>query len=391
MVLAALHLCLAITLGAPRSTPQPPSTTSAARASTTLVVIAPSTSVGAEVDAMEPARVIEAIAAHLGGSDLELRAVPGPPAHASFSAQLAVARELADSLQPRAIVWLDLRAPSHAVIYLLHPADGRLFARRVQIDPDAREASIEAVALIVSASGQALTSGREVLMQEVDPIEQAAAESETPPAEEPVAPPTSTPTPTRPPPAPAPAESPSRPRPSLTPTLSLAYLGESLSSTAPWQSGAQAALHLAIGPRLRLALAYGFLAPATFDEPQPLSIAEHDVSLFVGVGGAPRWWIDLAAYVGGGLGLARWRADAAGRSGVRALAKIVALGLARVRFTRALGLSLELGVGVVVVPNRFDFVLCPPGQETCAIADATIAVSPWLIRPRAFAGLAYTF
>ncbi len=414
--LSQLALALALELGLAASLssghePGEPGDPATQRDSLLLLTPAPGPETSPETAAIIE-RAAAAIRAHLGGSGLTLEPRPGPPGSAGFAAQLSAAREHGAGepqravTRPRAVFWIDLRTPKVALIYLLDPRAGRIFERSVDLDPASSEASIEALALIVSASGQALTSGEELMMREVDAATVAAAEAEVS-APEPSAPseaetvePASPVNEAAPPgsnapaPAPAPAQATPPPRrPQLTRTFAVAYLGESFSSTSPWQSGLLASFELGVGPRASLGAQYGFLAPTRLDAsaPQPLSVTQHDLSLTTGIGDRVIPRLTLAGRLGATIGFARWRAEGSDLGGTRVMAKAALEVLARIYPRPELGVALDLGVAAVAVLNNFDYVLCPPTQATCTLDQAVVAESPWPVRPRAWLGVSYRF
>lgn len=322
------------------------------------------------LEALETAR------ARLEGEGVALTvATLRPDETAAGRARALVAGGLA-----RGVFWFHDATPGEIRVFLLD-ADGSAWVRRVPVEPETAEASREAVWLIVEATGRALATGQAVAME---PAEPGLAESQ-PTTPEAAA--TREPEVTRE--APSVMEPPERDRhrvrrPGLG--LGLAYLGDGLAKTVPWQSGVgiDGAIDLRAG--WRFVLGYGLMLPWRRGDP-PVTW-RHRVELRMGPRTASAR-MELYALVGGALEAVQWRASTGAEGGVRMLGLVTLDGGFGVRLVRNLWLVLEPGASVLV--NRFDFVECAAGATRCDGMLERVVLAPWRVRPRARAGVAVRF
>ncbi len=319
------------------------------------------------LDALATARV------RLAGQGVVLEAVtPRPDETAAGRARALVAGGLA-----RGVFWLDERTPGEIRVFLLD-ARGFAWVRRVPVEPEAIEASREAVWLIVEASGRALAVGEAVAMEQAPP--EAIAEPDEPGEPAVVEPPVASSLAPVPTPTPAAAR---RPRP----WLGLAYLGDGLARAVPWQSGAALDGALDLGARWRLSLGYGALVP--WQRGDPVVTWRHRGELRAGLRGMVGARLQPHGLLGGAVEAVRWRTAEGARGGLRVVGVATLDAGLGVRLVADLWLVLEAGAGVVV--NRFDFVRCAAGATRCDGMLRQVALAPWRVRPRARAGVAVRF
>lgn len=319
---------------------------------------------------------LEAARARLEGHGVTLTvAAARPDETAAGRARALVAGGLA-----RGVFWFDESTPGELRVFML-AGDGSAWVRRVPVDPQAAEATREAVWLIVEATGLALVAGEEVAMEQADDV-LAEAQAPSPTPAEPTSP---APRAREPIVAPAPSEAPPRSRPTVR--LGLAYVGDGLAAAVPWQSGAGLDAGIDLGTSWRLALGYGVLVPWRGGDP-PVTW-RHRVELRAGLRKAMGARVELYALVGGALEAVRWRASTGDGGGVRMLGLGTLDGGLGVRLAGELWLVLEPGLGVL--GNRFDFVECAAGATRCDGMLGRVVLAPWRVRPRARMGLAVRF
>lgn len=320
---------------------------------------------------------LEAARARLQGQGVELTVAPARPDEtAAGRARALVAGGLA-----RGVFWFDERTPGELRVFML-AADGSAWLRRVPVDPEAAEATREAVWLIVESSSLALAAGEEVAMEQA---EDALVEAQTQPVE-----PEDTATTSEPERAsdpvvtPEPVVEPER-RPRFG--LGLAYLGDGLATAVPWQSGVGLEAAIDLGARWRVALGYGLFLPWRGGDP-PVTW-RHRAELRGGLRGMVGARVELHGLVGGALEAVRWRASNGDGGGVRMLGVATVDGGLAVRLVGGLWLVAEAGAGVL--GNRFDFVECAAGATRCDGMLQRVVLAPWRVRPRARVGLAVRF
>lgn len=317
---------------------------------------------------------LEAARARLEGRGVALTVATARPDETAAGR----ARALVGGGLARGVFWFDESTPGELRVFML-AGDGSAWVRRVPVEPEAAEATREAVWLIVESTGLALAAGQELAMEQADDVlsrAEAATATDASPPSEPSAPATTV--------EPAPASEPRR-RPTFG--LGLAYLGDGLAAEVPWQSGAGIDASLDLAERWRIALGYGLLLPWRGGDP-PVTW-RHRVELRAGPRVRASQRLEVYGLVGGALELLRWRASTGDGGGVRALGVVtldVGLG---VRLAARLWLVLEPGLGML--GNRFQFVECAAGATRCDGMLERVVLAPWRVRPRARVGLAARF
>lgn len=356
--------------GEPAFAPTEPLATAPASEPTPIYVVRAAGTDPRLLEALEAARV------RLEGRGVALTvATARPDETAAGRARALVAGGLA-----RGVFWFDESAPGELRVFML-AGDGSAWVRRVPVDPETAEATREAVWLIVEATGLALATGEEVAMEQADDVlAQADAEAKTDADTDATSEPPS-------------ASEPSEAEPTVEPTrrtafrIGLAYLGDGLATTVPWQSGVGIDGAIDLDGWWRIALGYGLLLPWRRGEP-PVTW-RHRVELRTGPRGRVGKLVELYALVGGALEAVRWRASTGDGGGVRMLGVATLDGGLGVKLVANLWLVLEPGVGVLW--NRFDFVECAAGATRCDGPQERVVLAPWRVRPRVRVGLAARF
>ena len=203
-----------------------------------LVVLQPRTSALVQ-------QAVDAASASLRRQDVQLQIVPQ-----TATTTVADKRALATRHHARGVFWF--REDGREIEVFLATPDA-VFVRRIEIDPEAAQASVDATWHIVQSSSSALAIGQRVAMEEVKEEPPADASATSP---EPAVAPRS------------PGEPPARAEASAARfALSAGYLGESFATAVPWQSGASLGLLVDAGERVRIGIGYGVLAPWRAGDP----------------------------------------------------------------------------------------------------------------------------
>lgn len=294
-------------------------------------------------------------------------------------ARLTTARAQCEAAPTVAVFWLDARRNDEWRVYALPCDTGAPLVREIVVTRGEEEASIEAAWVIMRSSSVAIAEGHEVAMQGADP---AAID---PPTAPPPAP--AKPSPVAPPP---PRDAPKRP---LRWQLTAGYGGEAMSTRPRWRNGVLARLSFAPRPRLRLALGYALLLPATRNEPAGFTWWQHQIGLWIAAVLPVHPQLALELRAGPELELVRWRSQADARGRVRAVPRFGAdVGLQPVLARgRRTVLALDVGVGLAIALVDVDFVTCAATAAACAGADRRVVLDAWRVRPRARAGLSVQF
>lgn len=311
-----------------------------------------------------------ALEAQLSALDLALEIDVNAQAPASAAQRFEQGRALSARSGARAVFWIELEGEQTWFVYMLDPVDERILVR--QLDADAPDAAVEALAVIVKSSTQALLSGN---------LQSLQAEELVPPAP----PPPPTPPPPEPPPAarpPPPAEPAPAPDSRHGLHLSLGYQGSTFAAEQLWQSG------LAVGARwiapsgLFGGLGYVWFPDSAPDDPVGIEVRRHPVSAVFG----QRLWkgrlaVDLE------LGLAvdvLTRTTSRTPAGIAPSADSVRFAVAvtprlrgELELLAPLALYLDLGLGYVL--NNFQYIATDPER---------VVLSPHRLRAELGAGLA---
>lgn len=325
-----------------------------------VVILTPRTS-----DVVQQA--VDAAAAQLRQKDVLLQVVPQ-----SATGTVADKRALAVRHDARGVFWFQEKDPTKIEVFLATP--DAVFVRRVEVEPAAAQASVDATWHIVHSSSSALAMGQRVAMDEVKedaPVRPGATSDSR----------LSGPTPTREGDGTPPA---TRPRPRVA--LTAGYLGEGFATAVPWQSGGSIGVRLDAGGPARLGVEYGMLAPWSRGGP-PIRM-RHRVMLHVGVHRGFGSRIDLGVRLAGAAEILHWRGSDGGH-GVRPIATIGPDVTLEVRIVQ--GLFAYLAIGGSAVINRFVFVECEDGTTSCEGDRRRVVLAPWWVQPRAQLGLGWRF
>lgn len=322
-----------------------------------LVVLQPRTSALVQ-------QAVDAASASLRRQDVQLQVVPQ-----TATTTVADKRALAKRHDARGVFWF--REDGREIEVFLATPDA-VFVRRIEVDPEAAQASVDSTWHIVQSSSSALAIGQRVAMEEV---------KEEPPAETSATAPEPAAAPRRP------GEPPARAEASAARfALCAGYLGESFATAVPWQSGASLGLLVDAGERVRVGIGYGVLAPWRAGDP-PVRL-RHQITLHAGVhrGFGPR--VDLGVRLAGTAELVHWRATQGAESrGVRPIATIGPDATMELSIARGLFAWFALGGSAVI--NRFAFVECADGPAPCEGDRRRVVLAPWWVRPRAQLGLGF--
>jgi hypothetical protein len=346
---------------APTDAPEVPQAPAEAEQPTRIVVIL-------QPDTSEVVRqAVDAAAAQLDRQDVLLQTVPQ-----SRSGSIADKRALAARHDARGVFWFGESDPGRIDVFLATP--DAVFVRRVEVDPAAAQASVDATWHIVQSGSSALAMGQRVAMEEVK--EEAPPEPEPPPPAEP-----------REPVAPKEGDGTTTDTaPRARVALTAGYLGEGFATAVPWQSGGAIGLIVDAGARARVGLEYGLLAPWSGGSP-PIGL-RHRVMVHVGVHRGFGARVDLGVRLAAAAEVLHWRGTSGAR-GVRPMATIGPDATIEIRIVRGLFAYVALGASAVI--NRFAFVECEDGSDDCSGDRRRVVLAPWWVRPRAHAGLGWRF
>lgn len=207
----ALLLVAAVLAASMRGPEEPPPAEAAAeeaepQTETRIVLLA--------IPGTDDAARTEAIAAHLSGLDVVVDTIEIDAMRGELVAKHALADGAARARGAIAAYWVESPRAGTLELYVVQPGRRAVLRREVSLDPDAPEASIEALGVVA----RSITSA---LVADADP------DMESIPLPEPVA-------------APAPEPEPAPPPPERTrgrARLALGYVGTSYAKQLAWQSG----------------------------------------------------------------------------------------------------------------------------------------------------------
>jgi hypothetical protein len=267
------------------------------------------------------------------------------------------------------VFWIELDGQAQWFVFMMDPLDERILVRPV--DASAPAAAVEAVAVIVKASTQALLAGN------LDSLE---AEELAPP---PPAPPlVAEPAPTPPPAAPSPPPPPREPEGRGGLRLALGYAGCTFADEHTWQSGLSLTASWIARSGLYGGLGYAWYAATVPDDPVGIEVRRHPVTALFG---KRLWKGALAVDLELGLVvdvLTRHTTDTPG--GYRASGdstRVVAALAPRLRteltVVAPVALFLDLGLGYVL--NNFEYIATDPER---------VVLSPHRLRAELGAGVA---
>jgi hypothetical protein len=134
---------------------------------------------GAQSAEAEEGPLSQAIRAQLVDVDIELVDTPAPDPGENVAARIQAATVLIEKLDALGAWWVEIR-PDELLLYLVD-RHGAALARRIERDPRGEGAELEALAVIVRASTQALLEGRTIGMQRVPAAPEPAPERGEPP------------------------------------------------------------------------------------------------------------------------------------------------------------------------------------------------------------------
>ena len=209
-----------------------------------------------------------AIAAHLHGLDVALHTRTGAPEQESAIERYRVASRVAAEEHARAVLWVERDPTQGYTLHAVRPKERAIYVRRVERDPTAPSAGLEALGIVTRSIAGALVSDAPL---EMDVIE-------VPP--EPVA---------EPGPAAAAVTSPRTPAPDPAPRvrgralLSVGYIGTSYARQIPWQSGME--VKAAWGWPFGLHVGAGYAAMQRARARSPigsLDVRRHPTEVFAG-------------------------------------------------------------------------------------------------------------
>lgn len=275
----------------------------------------------------------------------------------------------AEGASVRGVFWIEERAG--VVEVWLQDGLKRTYLRRVPNGIEGGQAAWESVWLIVESGAESLSRGGAVAME---PTELPSEDTDASQPEPVVAPEVSAPEEVDPVTHP-------RPQPGVGGGFSLAYLGEGVGRSLPWQAGLSGRGFLDLGRWSRLALEYAVLFPRR--ESSSLSW-RHRVAMHGGVRRrvGKRWGIEALAELGAEA--QRWRSPSGSAGGWRAVATSGVDVAASVRLGGPIWFWLSSGVGIPL--NRVSYVECRRGATDCSGEDRRVALTPWPVRPRVRAG-----
>lgn len=312
-----------------------------------------------------------AVDAHLSGLPVELVEVHAPPASSPL-ARYDQGTALAQTHDALGVLWVEERDGAY-LISVVRPEVRAIYSRRVDIEPDAPQAALEAVGLVSAASLSALLAGTALTM---DPtIVPKAPEPEPEPSPD-----------TKPVPESPPDEAPP-PRERGRLVLGLGYAGTTFVREQPWQSGitGEAGWQWPFG----MHVGAGFTFTQALEAPTgPATLRVQRRPAHLAIGFAYPWrdlWLQADALLIVDATTRTASADAES-AGVRTAARRVRTRLAfapRVRLGIVLGWRVEAFVSAAaeVWPSRVQYAVDVPGDEI-------VVATPRWVRFTTTAGIA---
>ena len=341
---------------------------------------------GAEIEPVVRAALIDAVEAHLTGTGTTLHWHPMTTTSGSADLRTAIeqGRPIAREHEAAGVFWLDASDRADWLLYLMNTGGDRIVARRLEGASATPSASVEAVALIVRESAAALIADLPIAM---DPVAAppTAADVNAAPTAAPTSPTAST----------SPAPSADAPASPTTTTafapgalrVSLAYAGTPLANEVPWQHGLCLRALGVTDSGWFAGLAFTLFSSVDVDsEEASVSLQRRPFRAILGrefpVTEGVRIALDLSAIVD--LTTRRTTTTADDTKATDSETQVILGGGVAARIAWALQPTVDLfvGVGVDGFLNRFDYVV---ERDAGLIA----LVSPWAVSPVAELGLAF--